>query len=352
MFVGGDDSIWGIGYRPNGQGNEKAQLQKVPAPEAMRNFKKVAHGKYFRLVLTEEGKLFWQGQSRKYMFGFGGSGTSRHDEFHEIENTYFRYEEGDKMIDVCGGKNFTVVATERGKIFATSYMFWRQFQECRYNQENNEDYPHELRLPDGFKAKKIWGAEKHYNLWTSAADSDGTLKTFGAGQHTDITGHNSTDRTSNFKPLAVPDGTHMTKITCHGSLAHGVDNHNNLWVWGSEIYGHSSQDDLATLYSGERTNNSKPMLMKWFKEQTMKVLDVSSSDNNALVKVEDKEGKIVFFGLSTTEENLKYVGGAASLKSEYKHFISRLDVDGSRVEDFAMGKRSAYILMAADKQVI
>lgn len=33
----------------------------------------------------------------------------------------------------------------------------------------------------------------------------------------------------------------------------------------------------------------------------MKVLDVESSDFNALVKVEDKEGKIVFFGLSTEE---------------------------------------------------
>ena len=94
------------------------------------------------------------------------------------------------------------------------------------------------------------------------------------------------------------------------------------------------------------------MLMKWFTEQTMKVIDVSSSENNALVKVEDRDGKIVFFGLSTSEENLLFMGGAASLKREYKHFISRLEVDGSRVEDFAMGRKSAYILMAADKQVI
>ena len=350
MFIGGDESIWNLGYRCHGQGNEKAQLQKVPAPETMRNFKKVAHGKFFQLVLTEEGKLFWHGQSRKYMFGFGGSGTSRHDEFHEIENTYFRYEEGDKMVDVCGGKNFTIIATERGRIFATSYMFWRQFQECRYNQENNEDYPFELKLPEGYKAKQIWGSEKYYNMWANGADSDGTIKTFGAGQHADITGHNSTERTSSFKPLAVPEGTHMTKITCHGSVAHGVDNHNNLWVWGSEIYGCNDSDDMTNLYSGERTNNSKPMLMKWFKEQTMKVLDVESSDYNAIVKVSDKEGKIAFYGLSRSEEKLRTIGGAASVKSEYKYYINRLEVNADRVEDFAMGKSAAYILMAADKQ--
>ena len=86
------------------------------------------------------------------------------------------------MVDVCGGKNFTVVATERGKIFATGYMFWRQFyQECRHNPENGEDYPYELRLPDGYKAKQVWGAEKYLNMWTTAADPDGALKTFGAG---------------------------------------------------------------------------------------------------------------------------------------------------------------------------
>lgn len=66
--------------------------------------------------------------------------------------------------------------------------------------------------------------------------------------------------------MAVPDGTYMTKVTCHGNMAHGVDNNHNLWVWGSSIYGQDSEDDKAALYSGEHTNASKPMLMKWFKE--------------------------------------------------------------------------------------
>ena len=104
------------------------------------------------------------------------------------------------------------------------------------------------------------------NIWTTAADQDGELKTFGAGSSCDLTGHNENERAAYFKPLAVPDGTYMTKITCHGYLAHGVDNHNNLWIWGVDIYGANNQDDLATLYSGERPNNSKPMHMKWFTE--------------------------------------------------------------------------------------
>ena len=140
----------------------------------MRNIKAVAHGKFFRLVLTEEGRIYWNGQSRKYMFGMGGSGTARLEGFHEMENNYFRIEDGDKLMDVAGGRNQAIVATERGKIYATSYMFYRHFNDCRHNSENNEDYPFELRMPEGFKAKKIYSSEKHYNIWVTGEDNDGS----------------------------------------------------------------------------------------------------------------------------------------------------------------------------------
>jgi len=55
--------------------------------------------------------LFWLGQSRKYMMGLGSSGTARLEEFHDMGENYFRIDDGDKLVDVCGGKNFTVVAT-------------------------------------------------------------------------------------------------------------------------------------------------------------------------------------------------------------------------------------------------
>ena len=100
----------------------------------MKNFKKVAHGKFFRVVLTQEGRLFFNGQSRRYMFGSGMNRDSHLQHFHEIENNFFVMDEGDKMIDVTGGKNFVAVATERGKVYGSSYMFFRHFQECRSNQ--------------------------------------------------------------------------------------------------------------------------------------------------------------------------------------------------------------------------
>ena len=52
MFVGGDESIWGMGMRTQGRNSEDPKLKRIQAPDSMRNFKKIAHGKFFRLVLT------------------------------------------------------------------------------------------------------------------------------------------------------------------------------------------------------------------------------------------------------------------------------------------------------------
>ena len=49
LFVTGDDSLWGVGYRANG--NER-NLRKIETPAECRNFKKIAHGKFFRVALT------------------------------------------------------------------------------------------------------------------------------------------------------------------------------------------------------------------------------------------------------------------------------------------------------------
>lgn len=55
--------------------------------------------------------------------------------------------------------------------------------------------------------------------------------------------------------------------------------------------------------------------------------------------------------MACSESDLEFIGGASvGLTSCYKHLISRLEVDGNRVEDFAIGRESVYLLMAADKQ--
>ena len=149
----------------------------------MKNVKKISHGKYFRVALTEEGKLFFQGQSRKYMLGSCNNHESKWDDFCLINERFFRNDEDDKLVDVVGGRNYTAVLTEKGRIFATSYIFWRSFSGCRENPENYEDTPFELKLPEGYTGKCLFGSIKD-RIWVNVVDSEGKMKTFANGQKT------------------------------------------------------------------------------------------------------------------------------------------------------------------------
>jgi len=134
FFVGGDESVWGMGMRTQGRTQDQSKLNKIEIPEAMRNVKKYAHGKFFRLALTEDGRLFINGENRKYMTGSNISRETYVSKFCPWpEDNFFRIGEGDKIVDVCGGKHFTAIVTERGQVFATGYMFYRSFDQCREN---------------------------------------------------------------------------------------------------------------------------------------------------------------------------------------------------------------------------
>ena len=43
--------------------------------------------------------------------------------------------------------------------------------------------------------------------------------------------------------------------------------------------------------------------MKWFRDKSLKVIDVASGKFKAIVKTEDKEGKIVFYALQGDADN-------------------------------------------------
>ena len=135
----------------------------------------------------------------------------------------------------------------------------------------------------------------------------------------------------------------------------GVDNHNNLWVWGSEFYACEDENTYAALYQDldietyRNSNYIRPTLVKWFKERSLKVLDVESGERTAVVKTEDKDGKIVFYALCRGESDLNAIGGP-SVKSELKHYLSRIEIDGSMVQDFAMTKFAAIFTMKPETE--
>lgn len=102
-------------------------------PQDCKNFKKVFHAKFCRFVLTESGKLFYQGQNRKYMFNSNVSRNANIDGFAET-NVFSSITGDEKIVDVTGGKHFIAIVTESGRLFASGYIFYRNFRSCRHNR--------------------------------------------------------------------------------------------------------------------------------------------------------------------------------------------------------------------------
>lgn len=322
--------------------------------DEMKDIKKISHGKYFRLVLTNDGKLFFQGQSRKYNLKENGNLDYQKDGFLKIPDRFFRNDEDDKLVDVVGGKSHTVVMTEKGRVFATGYTFYREFSGCRSNTENYEDTPYELKLPEGYTGKAIFGST-HNIVWVNATNADGKMQTLGNGTNRKELGAiNSDDHV--FRPLLLPDGIYFTKISSKGQTTHAIDNECNLWVFGDKFYAKDSREDRDVLYEeqpevrdADSDYTDVPKLVKWFKLKGIKILDVDSGDTKAIVKAQDKDGNIVFYALQREGVDSRFVGGD-SLKSEFKDYISKVDVQSSRVKDFAMGHNCVFLVMGADKE--
>jgi alpha-tubulin suppressor-like RCC1 family protein len=155
MFVGSDEQIMGLGYRACGRDEGAEKLKILERPPECTGYKKVCAGKFFRLILTNEGRLFFCGQNKKYMVGKDIEVNQWCDKFYEVQNL-FPLSSNEKIIDVDGGKHFMIIVTDAGKVYTSGYMMYRTVSEIRHNSEENEDYPCELRLntpeTEGWKA--------------------------------------------------------------------------------------------------------------------------------------------------------------------------------------------------------
>lgn len=128
--------------------------------------------------------MWFSGQNRKYMVGSEVNRNDHNEHFWQLPENFFQMEEGDRIVDVAAGKHFVAVTSEQGKVYASGYIFYRRFAECRYNRQSDEDYPFQLKLPESgdWKAQQLFGSEKCNNLWVTAMKSDGKKKSFGAGE--------------------------------------------------------------------------------------------------------------------------------------------------------------------------
>jgi len=130
MFVAGDDQVLGMGYRCSGKETDMHKLRLIPKPDDCADYLKIDTGKFFRVLLTKENKLFFSGQNKKYMLGKEVEVNAYAEKFVEIKNL-FPMAAAEKIVDVAGGKHFMVVVTDLGNVFSSGYLLYRSIPAIR-----------------------------------------------------------------------------------------------------------------------------------------------------------------------------------------------------------------------------
>ena len=197
-----------------GEKPDDEKIRKIE-PEAgsgqLKNIMKVAHGKVCRVILTEDNRVWFTGYAVYSMLGYNDLSKAYVKCLHEVTGNLWGLDEGAKIVDICSGKQNIVVVSDNGKVYATGSHFYRYFEACRSNTQNNGDYPFELKMQDGFKAKNVWAHTRVNNVFVNCVDAEGRNVTFGSGQEKQV-GTDKDGGETSFKPLSLPDGTYMTQI--------------------------------------------------------------------------------------------------------------------------------------------
>ena len=305
MFVGTDEQVMGMGYRACGRDEGAHNLKVLERPENCTGYKKVCAGKFFRLILCNDGRLFFCGQNKKYMIGKDIEVNAQCDKFYEVSKDLFPMASDDKIIDVDGGKHFMIVVTEKGKVFTSGYMMYRAVSEIRYNAEENEDFPCELKLntteTEGWKPIQCWACDLYCNVWI-LAEKDGQKRIFAAGGDYDMVGCGDGSAAPKWRCPIFPEGTYMKILASEGMTAYGIDQDDNLWEWGDHKVQNKSDDDkLWEKPEGSEAKRSTPYKFVWFNKNNKKPIKVASGKSWALCQTEhigedENKGKIELYG--------------------------------------------------------
>lgn len=121
-------------------------------------------GKFFRLIVTKDHRLFFSGQNKKNMVGKDVEIDTWKQEFTEIKN-FYPMEDDEGVLDVAGGKHFMIVLSTKNKLYGSGFQFYRACSDVRSNERNDEDLPFKLASPEGWKPLKVWANDRYVNAW-------------------------------------------------------------------------------------------------------------------------------------------------------------------------------------------
>jgi len=125
MIIDEKGQIMGMGLI-NKEGNyvkESPQFKMIEIPkDCSKVYLKEAVGKFFRLLLTAEHKLLFNGKNKYYAAG-SPERNAYYDNFNDITDK-FELEPDEKIIDVDGGRYSIVIVTNKGNVYATGTQLY------------------------------------------------------------------------------------------------------------------------------------------------------------------------------------------------------------------------------------
>jgi len=128
-----------VGYRSCSYERNLHKLRLIEKPINCKNYQRAATGKFFRLLLTKQGKLFFNGQNRRSLIGIETDKTQHTDKFYEITSYWPVNHEEDKIVDCDGGRDFIIVCTASGKVYASGSSLSDVVNSAIKVQSSSED---------------------------------------------------------------------------------------------------------------------------------------------------------------------------------------------------------------------
>ena len=87
------------------------------------------------------------------------------------------------------------------------------------------------------------------------------------------------------------------------------------------------QDCREILGATEFTQNSKPVVIKWFKERGIKILKIGAGLLFCVCQATDAEGKLAFYVVSFKRDNKSFYGGAEAVEKLHSDWIMKLKIN-------------------------
>jgi alpha-tubulin suppressor-like RCC1 family protein len=309
MFVGADEQIMGFGFRVQGKADQSA-MRLIDRPTDCRDYKKVAIGKFFRIILTKQNRLFFNGQNKHHTIArMCDDLNSWVDAFHEI-TSLFPLEAGDKIIDCDGGQHFIIVCTEKGKVYCSGYKMWNYVSSDVRQGGGEEAFEMKLTpgvgdIPTGkeWGAERVWGQKNNKNcyalLYNKAVPEEKLSVAIGAPSHLGAGEEVSNDE--KWHAIKLKEDRYIVDIAGKHQYTVAIDNKGDVWEWGQYNSNQPNKDGegeekLFETFDGSEPAGKKPKQFVWLRKRHLSATRVTAFRAGTIIEVKnDETGRISYY---------------------------------------------------------